>query len=102
MIPATTVTYITSMIVRCSIDPCDRRHINWWRRHIDSCNWCDDDRFDRCDDDRCDWCDWCDSDSTIVLIPVVIFIQIGGGSRSRHSHGYCEGCDQSLHVRSLS
>jgi hypothetical protein len=99
MIPATTVTNMTVVIVRCSIDVCDRRHINPWRRHIYSSNRCDDDRCDRCDDDRCGWCD---GDSTIVLMPVVISIQIGGGNRSRHSNGHCERCDQSLHVRSLS
>ena len=47
MTPATTVTNMTAMIVRCSIDPCDRRHIDRWRRHIDSSNRCD---YDRCDD----------------------------------------------------
>jgi hypothetical protein len=96
MIPATTITYIAAMIVRCSIDPCDRRHIDGWRRNINSCNRRDDDRFD---DDRCNWCD---GDSTIVLMTVVISVPIGGGSRSRHSDGHCERCYQSFHVRFLS
>ena len=47
----TPATAVPNAVVRCSIDPCDGRHIDGWRRHIDlSSNRCDYDRSDRCDE----------------------------------------------------
>src|SRR3954451_14265469 len=77
MTPATTVTKMMTMIVRPSIDRCDRRHIDGWRRQIDTSNRCDHHRCDRCYDDA------------TIITSVAVFL---GSGRSGHPYRHCERC----------
>ena len=86
MAPAMTpATAVTNTVVWCSIDACDGRHIDGWRRHIDSSNRCD---YDRCDDD------------TIITVVTSVAV-IASNGWSHHPYGHCERCYQSFHVRFL-